>query len=111
MGSLSCSECGLRMPVRQRQLRLRPLAEADLEEIWFYTVEHWSIEQADIYVRDLVATMEHLARGDKTGRLCIVMEGYFQYAVGSHIVFYRVTDTALDVTRVLHQRMDVERHL
>nr|WP_323123832.1 hypothetical protein [Burkholderia alba] len=31
--------------------------------------------------------------------------------VGSHVVFYRATTATLDVIRVLHQRMDVDRHL
>lgn len=99
------------MAARGLQLRLTPLAESDLEDIWLYTFEHWSIEQANRYHRDLVATMEALARGEKTGRVCTVREGYLQYAAGSHIVFYRETETTLDVTRVLHQRMDVDRHL
>lgn len=99
------------MPAENRELRLRPLAEADLEEIWLYTFKRWSLEQADNYVGDLVTTMERLARGEKIGRVCSVRDKCFQYAVGSHIVFYRVTEVALDVTRILHQRMDVERHL
>jgi len=99
------------MSAKRRQIKLRPLAQADLEQIWLYTFERWSLEQADRYVRDLVATMKDLARDTKTGRICNVREGYYQYAVGSHIVFYRVTSDALDITRILHQRMDVERHL
>jgi toxin ParE1/3/4 len=99
------------MGAKRRQLHLRPLAEADLEEIWLYTGHHWSPEQADRYLSDLVATMKSLASGVKFGCECPVSDGYFQYPVGSHIVFYRVTDSTLDVTRVLHQRMDVERHL
>nr|WP_244101537.1 hypothetical protein [Burkholderia ambifaria] len=31
--------------------------------------------------------------------------------VGSHVVFYRETAESLDVIRVLHQRMDVDRPL
>ena len=99
------------MATEGRQLRLTPLAEADLEEIWHYTLSHWSLEQADRYHRDLVATMDALARGQKTGHVCTVREGYFKYTVASHVVFYRLTEHTLDVIRVLHQRMDVGRHL
>lgn len=99
------------MAARGLQLRLTPLAESDLEQIWLYTVEHWSVEQANRYHRDLVSTMSALARGDKIGRVCHVRAGYLQYTVGSHIVFYRETETTLDVSRVLHQRMNVDRHL
>lgn len=30
--------------------RLTPKAEADLEDIWFYTAESWSPAQADRYI-------------------------------------------------------------
>jgi toxin ParE1/3/4 len=99
------------MPAKERELRLRPLAEADLEEIWLYSFKRWSVEQADKYVGDLVTTMKDLARGAKIGRVCTAGDGYFQYAVGSHLIFYRASNVALDVTRILHQRMDVERRL
>jgi toxin ParE1/3/4 len=99
------------MASRSRQVRLTPLAQSDLEDIWRYTFEHWSPEQADRYYRDLVVTIEALARGEKAGRICAVREGYFRYGVASHVVFYRETTQTLDVIRILHQRMDVERHL
>ncbi|WP_376699301.1 type II toxin-antitoxin system RelE/ParE family toxin [Burkholderia contaminans] len=58
-----------------------------------------------------MGTMEALARSEKAGRTCIVRDGYFRYAVGSHVVFYRETEYTIDVIRVLHQRMDIEQHL
>jgi toxin ParE1/3/4 len=99
------------MATSKRPLRLTPLAETDLEEIWRYTASHWSSEQADRYVRDLVSTMEALAFGSKSGRACVVRDGYFRYAVGSHVVFYLESAHSVDVIRILHQRMDIERHL
>lgn len=42
--------------------RLSPLAEADLEEIWLYTLRHWSVEQAGSCLRNLVETFEGLAK-------------------------------------------------
>lgn len=99
------------MSAKSCQLQLTPLAKADLEEIWLYTFEHWSLEQADKYLRDLVSTMELLANGAKIGRICPANNRYFQYAVSSHIVFYQVNEDTIGITRVLHQRMDAERHL
>ena len=94
-----------------RRYRLTPQAEADLEEIWLYTFENWSLEQADTYHTGIVATFEGLASGTKKGRRVTVREGYFKYAVGSHFVCYRQSDAGIDVIRVLHQRMDIGRHL
>ncbi|MFD1558399.1 type II toxin-antitoxin system RelE/ParE family toxin [Paraburkholderia silviterrae] len=99
------------MAAKGRQVRLTPLAESDLEEIWHYTFSQWSMDQADSYHRDLISTIEALACGTKVGRICTVRDGYWRYAAGSHVIFYREAAQTLDVIRILHQRMDVERHL
>lgn len=94
-----------------RPYKLSPLAEADLEDIWLYTLRAWSLEQADDYHTGMVEAFAGLAAGTKIGRPVDVREGYFKYAVGSHFVFYRQSDSSLDVIRVLHQRMDTSAHL
>ncbi|MDP0500303.1 MAG: type II toxin-antitoxin system RelE/ParE family toxin [Verrucomicrobiota bacterium JB022] len=40
-----------------------------------------------------------------------VRVGYRKYPVGRHVIYYRVQPDALEVVRILHQRMDVERYL
>jgi plasmid stabilization system protein ParE len=35
----------------------------------------------------------------------------YEHPVGSHVLFYRLTDDGIDVVRILHNRMDFERHL
>lgn len=99
------------MPRERPIYRLSPLAEADLEEIWVYTLKNWSREQADRYHADVVDAFEALAAGTKAGRPVDIRRGYFKFAVGTHFVFYRLSDFGLDVIRVLHQRMDANRHL
>lgn len=99
------------MARKRRAYGLSPLAEADLEGIWFYTFKQWSTEQADSYHARIVDTFEGLAAGTKRGRPVDIRDGYFKYAIGSHLIFYRESETGIDVIRVLHQRMDVERHL
>ncbi|WP_369984046.1 type II toxin-antitoxin system RelE/ParE family toxin [Sinorhizobium fredii] len=42
------------------ELRLTPRARADLEDIWQYTAETWSVEQADRYIESLSGTFEAL---------------------------------------------------
>lgn len=90
--------------------RLSPHAEADLEEIWLYTFNRWSLEQADSYQATLVKAFEGLVSGVKVGRPAEIRRGYFKYPVGSHMVFYRSSDEFIDIIRVLHQRMDVNQH-
>jgi toxin ParE1/3/4 len=94
-----------------RGYRLTPRAAADLEEIWRYTFETWSIEQADRYIHNLVAAFSALAAREKIGRRADVREGYFKYAVGAHVIYFQESDASIDVIRVLHGRMDADRHL
>ena len=91
--------------------RLRPRAEADLEEIWLYTRDRWSLEQANSYLRALSAAFAGLATGVCVGRATDVRNGYFKYTIGSHLIFYVKTEVGVEVVRVLHERMDVMRHL
>jgi toxin ParE1/3/4 len=89
-----------------------PRAQADLDDIWDYTVQQWGVRQAEIYVRLVKTAVESVAADPKVGRNCDdVRPGYRRYPVGSHVMFYRVTATAVVVVRILHRRMDVERHL
>lgn len=99
------------MPAELRSLRLSPLALDDLENIWTYTAQRWSEDQAESYHADFVAAFEGLASSIKRGRPVDVRVGYLKYAVGAHLIFYLQTDTTIDVMRILHQSMDADRHL
>jgi len=90
---------------------LSPLAEIDLEEIWFYTLQNWSLDQADSYLRDLVAAFGGLASGTKRGRDVDVRPDYLKCPVGSHMIYFRDTGDRIEVIRVLHQRQDVTLNL
>lgn len=94
-----------------RAYRLSPLAAADLEDIWLYTYKHWSLAQADQYHRDLIVAIEALAKGIRVGRKTDIRPGYLKYSVGQHLIFYRQADAGLDIIRILHQRMDIDRPL
>jgi toxin ParE1/3/4 len=98
------------MAVRGRICQLTPLAQADLENIWNCTADTWSPEQADKYISEFVTAFAAIAAGKRKG-LVAERAGYLKYAVGSHLVFYREGEATIDVVRVLHQSMEVERHL
>lgn len=91
--------------------QLSPLARADLEDIWRNTFDNWSLEQADRHHNMIMTAILALADGSLIGSRADIREGYFKLRAGSHILFYRVTDTDLEIMRTLHQRMDVNRHL
>jgi len=91
---------------------LSPRAQADLDEIWDYTVKHWGVEQAEFYVRQIQTAIEAVAAEPRRGRPCdVIRAGYKKYYAGSHVLFFRLTGNGIDVIRILHRNMDFERHL
>lgn len=91
---------------------LSPAAAADLDNIWFYGADNWGYKQADSYQSQIIDMIVFLAEHPEMGKdRSTVKTGYKSYAIGSHVVFFRKTNTSIRVLRILHQRMDFVRHL
>ena len=94
------------------KLVVSPRAQADIDDIWEYTVRRWGERQAETYIGLIKEGVDVIAENPAVGRPCDdVRPGYRRYPVGSHVLFYRVREEDVVVVRILHQRMDVERHL
>ena len=91
---------------------LSPAAQADLDQIWDYTHERWGAEQAVGYLREIQRGVERVVANPMIGRACDeVRFGSRKHGVGAHMLYYRVLGgDVIDVVRILHQRMDVDRH-
>jgi len=95
-----------------REVFIRPRAVADLEGIWLYTRKRWSVEQADRYLRSIDGALLDLARDPDVGRSAeSIRAGYRFLRVGRHLIFYTLTEQVVSIRRVLHDRMDLHRHL
>jgi toxin ParE1/3/4 len=92
---------------------LSPAARADLDDIFDCTAQQWGLDQAETYVRGLQHAIERAAADPRIGRPCEqIRPGYRSLAAGSHTLYYRLTaDGDVDIVRILHQRMDVDRHM
>lgn len=90
---------------------LTPLAQADINDIWDYTLSEWGERQAITYVQSLRDMCQTLSTEFFVSRPADVREGYFKTAVGSHFIYFTQTETTITVVRILHKRMYVERHL
>ena len=92
---------------------LSRVAQADLKQIWDYTLDRWNAEQAEAYLREVERAIERAAADPRIGRaIDYIRQGYFRLTAGSHMLIYRIIDDGtIDVVRVLHQRMDIDRHL
>ena len=89
-------------------------AEKDLEKIWLYTFETWSLEQADYYYDLLMDEIQYLAENPKNGMdFSQIRKGYFRSRVKSHFIFYRVSvkSDEIEIIRILHQQMDIDSQL
>lgn len=92
---------------------LRPKAIEDLEDIWHYTLSTWGNLQANTYIHQLSDVIHLLADAPDIGQNCdYIRRGYRKYPINRHIIFYRVIAAdEIEIVRILHERMDVDRHL
>ncbi len=87
-------------------------AVADLEDIYEYTIIHFGLEQARVYLLGLHGRFQMLAEQPTQGRKADELApGLRRVEYQSHVVFYIPKDHGIRIVRVLHQRMDVTRHV
>ena len=93
--------------------KLSKQAELDLEKIWLYTFEEWSLQQADYYLDLILNEIEYISENPKSGKdYNEVRRGYFRSRVKSHFIFYKVNiiDDYVEIIRILYQQMDIDSH-
>lgn len=89
-------------------------AQIDIENIWLYTFDRWSIEQADRYFNLILDEIEYLAQNPTSGKdYSHIRKGYYRAKVKSHFIFYRIDlkENQIEIIRILHQQMDIENRL
>jgi toxin ParE1/3/4 len=96
------------------KFKISILASRDIESIWLYTYENWSIEQADRYVNLIVDEIEYVAEKPESGfDVSSIRQGYFRTKIKSHLIFYKIDqkNEIVEIIRILHQSMDIENRL
>jgi toxin ParE1/3/4 len=96
------------------KFKLSKKALADIESIWLFTVENWSVEQADRYYNLIFDEIEFIIKNPLTGKnYGHIRKNYRCSRVQAHLIFYRITtnNKEVEIIRVLHQRMDIENIL
>jgi toxin ParE1/3/4 len=87
-------------------------ADEDILQIARSSAQHWGALRTERYILGLHAACERLAEYPDIGRkIDNIRPGYLQMESASHAIFYRKTGTGILIVRVLHERMDVKRHL
>jgi plasmid stabilization system protein ParE len=91
------------------RLRWSRLARDELEALRDYSVAQWGAAVAWRYLADIRDAAAGLAADPRRAR---VLRGPYRILrVRSHYLIVHVEGDALTIARVLHFRMDIERHL
>jgi toxin ParE1/3/4 len=94
------------------EIHQQSAAEDDLVAIWHYSFETRGADQADLYLDALNEGIARLADNAGLGADCShIREGYRRLQVRHHCVYYRVRALRIEIVRVLHERMNPDRHL
>ncbi|PFG10783.1 MULTISPECIES: type II toxin-antitoxin system RelE/ParE family toxin [unclassified Marinobacter] len=96
-----------------RPFLLTAAARKDIIEIGQFSTERWGKKQRNKYLKQLDGAFKLLARQPEIGGDAgDVKPGYRKFSQGSHIIFFREgVESKIVVIRILHNSMDVERHL
>jgi toxin ParE1/3/4 len=94
------------------ELVVRPRARRDLKGIRQYTLRHWGSIQADKYLNDIDREIRALREFPDSGaRHDEIRAGYRALHVKHHLIFYVRRERSLEIVRVLHESMAVDRNL
>ncbi len=93
--------------------RLSNKAVKDLAEIWNYTLDNWSENQADHYYQMLLDNCQGIATGRVIGKSYDgILKSLLGIRAGKHIIFYRkIASDTVEIIRILHEQMDLRSRI
>ena len=95
-----------------KPFKLSDKAAADIDGILDYTYARFGAAQAESYYDSLRKCFQMLAENPAIGRLRTAIDPPLRsHHHRKHIVFYDTFEDHILIVRVLHERMDIERHL
>ena len=85
----------------------------DINNIWIYTAENWSVEQADRYYNLIIDEIEYIVENlNMAIEVGKIRKSYKYSKVKSHLIFFKKDKTnEIEVVRVLHEGMDIANRL
>ncbi len=90
------------------QIRISPRASSDLTEIWSYIADD-SVANADGFIDKLHDAIQALAKQPRSGRRREELApGILSIPFGRYIIFYRASQDAIEIVRVLHGARDIQ---
>lgn len=90
-----------------RSYGIAPRAIQDLEEIWTYGAETWSVAQADAYLDGLTHAFDVIAGSPQLFRLRSEFDPPVRiHAYQSHLIIFICDDQGITIVRVLGGRQN-----
>jgi toxin ParE1/3/4 len=88
-------------------------AVEDLSKIWNYTFDNWSENQADAYYKMLIENCKEIAVNPNFGKNYEgILKNLLGFKAGRHIIFFRkINDLEVEITRILHEQMDLKNRV
>ena len=95
------------------EYKLTNKAVEDLSKIWDSTFEVWSEKQADKYYESLITNCQEIADNLELGKNYEgITKKLFGMKANRHIIFYRTDNKSyIEITRILHERMDLKNRI
>lgn len=94
------------------KLVLTDEAKDDYQDILLFTRERWGEQQQQPYDDLLDAALIAIRENPKKGRARQGLpKGYKLYHAGRHYIAYRIEQQTIYVARILHDKMDIARHI
>lgn len=95
------------------EFKLTNKAVEDLSKIWDYTFEVWSENQADKYYEMLISSCQEIADNPLLGKNYDgITQNLFGMRTNRHIIFFRtLNESYVEITRILHERMDLKKRI
>ena len=88
--------------------RITPRALEDLRNIGRYSLQYWGRAQRDKYLGEIDRRFAWLAENPRAGRRRDdVAAGYLSFPQGSHVIFYLIGETGIDIIGIPHKQMDI----
>ena len=87
-------------------------ADKDLVKIYEYTILNFGYSQAKTYSQNLYSKIQSLANKQIKGRKAdIIQVGLRRIEVGSYIILYNEEPNVIFIVRILHNNMDIRKHI
>lgn len=95
------------MSARKPKLILSPNARKDVSDALLYTQRQWGKPQRATYKALIDRTLREIIEFPESGRLRDDLgEGLRVRPAGSHVIYYRIADGEVIVSRILHGRQE-----